>query len=76
MYISILLHIINQFHMKSVFFSKSRDGRNLAINTFMEQLFKCADITFSRKYNHDYKCDIDFFYNSSINERLIKRLVF
>ncbi len=59
MYISILLHIINQFHMKSVFFSKSRDGRNLAINTFMEQLFKCADITFSRKYNHDYKCDCD-----------------
>ncbi len=32
--------------MKSVFFSNWPDGRNVAINTFMEQLYQCADITF------------------------------
>ncbi len=46
MYISIPLHTVNQFHTKSVFFSNSRDGRNVAINSFMEQLYQCVDITF------------------------------
>ncbi len=31
MYISITLHIVNQFHTKSVVFSNSHDGRKFAI---------------------------------------------
>ncbi len=46
MYKSIPLYIVNTFHMKNVFFSNSRDGRTVAINTFMAQLYQCADITF------------------------------
>ncbi len=32
--------------------------------------------SFSRKHNCDYKWDLDFFYNNSINVKLIKRLAF
>ncbi len=47
MYISIPLNIVNQFPTNSVFFSNSRDGRNVAIAyIFMEQLYQRADITF------------------------------
>ncbi len=37
--------LLNQFHTRSVFYSNSRDSRNVAIAyTFMEQLYQCADI--------------------------------
>ncbi len=61
MYKSIPLYIVNTFHIKNVFFSNSRDGRTVAINTFMAQLYQCADITFVlllEKNNHDCKCDV------------------
>ncbi len=70
-YISIPLHIVNQFHTKCVFFSNSRDGRNVAIAyTLMEQLYQCADITFVlflEKMMTVITNVILIFYNSSIN---------
>ncbi len=70
MYKSIPLYIVNTLHMKSVFFSNSRDGRTVAINTFMAQLYQRADITFVlllEKNNHDCKCDVQQFYECKVN---------
>ncbi len=68
---------INQFHTKSVFFSNCRNGRNVAINTFMEQLYQCVDITFVLFLEKITMITnvILIFYNSSMNVKLIKRLV-
>ncbi len=58
-----------------MFFSNSRDGRNVAINTFMEQLYQCADITlfFSRKITMITNVILIFlqqFYKCKVNEEI------
>ncbi len=80
MYISIPLHIVSQFHTKSVFFSNSRDGWNVAIAyIFMEQLYQRADTTFVlflEKIMIVITNVILTFYNSSMNVKIIKIFTF